>query len=67
MLPGAVPSTILVAPATANTGAHVVKQLAAAGNVAIKAMFRKADDPRAAELAGLPGVTIVVAGKGLVK
>jgi len=33
----------------------------AEGNVAIKAMFRKADDPRAAELAGLPGVTIVVA------
>jgi uncharacterized protein YbjT (DUF2867 family) len=49
---------ILVASATATTGAATVKSLSALG-VPVRAMVRKLDDPRALELASLPGVTLV--------
>lgn len=51
-------SSILVAAATANTGAETVKALSAAG-AKVRAMVRKLDDPRAAALAALPGVELV--------
>jgi len=49
---------ILVASATANTGGHAVRALSAAG-ARVRALVRKLDDPRAAPLAALPGVTLV--------
>lgn len=49
---------ILVASATATTGSATVRSLSAMG-VAVRAMVRKLDDPRAVALASLPGVTTV--------
>lgn len=52
-------SPILVASATATTGSATVKALSALG-VPVRAVVRNAvDDPRALELAELPGVTVV--------
>jgi len=53
------PKVVLVAAASANTGSSAVKELSAKGGIEVRAMFRKADDPRAAALANLPGVKIV--------
>jgi len=50
--------TILVASATANTGANTVRALSSRG-VNVRAMVRKAGDPRAVALAALPHVTLV--------
>ena len=49
---------ILVASATATTGAQAVAALSAAG-ARVRAMVRKLDDPRAAPLKALPGVELV--------
>jgi uncharacterized protein YbjT (DUF2867 family) len=49
---------ILVASATATTGAATVRSLVAMG-VPVRAMVRQLDDPRALELASLPGVSLV--------
>jgi uncharacterized protein YbjT (DUF2867 family) len=49
---------ILVASATATTGAATVKSLVAMG-VPVRAMVRQLEDPRSLELASLPGVTLV--------
>ena len=48
---------ILVASATATTGAATVRALSAAG-ATVRALVRKADDPRASPLGALPGVTL---------
>lgn len=51
---------VLVCAASANTGGLAVRALSVAGGVTVRALFRKgAEDPRAAALAKLPGVTIV--------
>lgn len=57
---GKTPSVVFVAAASANTGAAAVRQLSAVGGLEVRALFRKADDPRAEALASLPGVKIVV-------
>jgi len=57
---GALPSTILVAAATANTGGSLVRLLSAEGKVDIIAAVRSLDDARSTALAALPRVTAVV-------
>ncbi|ACI65145.1 predicted protein [Phaeodactylum tricornutum CCAP 1055/1] len=53
-------SPILVASATATTGTATVKALSDMG-ASVRAMVRKVDDPRAVELAKLPGVSLIEA------
>lgn len=50
---------ILVTGATGNTGGHVVKQLAASGKAAVRALARNPDSDAAKELAKLASVTVV--------
>lgn len=50
---------VLVAAASANTGAAAVRELSEAG-LEVRAMFRKEGDERAKALEGLPGVKIVI-------
>lgn len=50
---------ILVASATANTGSHAVRALAASGKCIVRAFARKADDPRLESFRDLNNVEIV--------